>query len=44
MLYDIVASSAYSVCSNKQTSRLYVDFICKFNVQVIISGNYASNL
>ena len=30
--------------SNKQASRLYVNFICKFNFQVIITGNYASNL
>ena len=30
--------------SNKQTYRLYFNFICKFNFQVIITGNYASNL
>ena len=30
--------------SNKQIYRLYFNFICKFNFQVIITGNYASNL
>ena len=30
--------------SNKQTYRLYFNFISKFNFQVITSGNYASNL
>ena len=30
--------------SNKQTYRLYFNFICKFNFQVNITGNYASNL
>ena len=30
--------------SNKQTYKLYFNFIWKFNFQVIITGNYASNL
>ena len=30
--------------SNKQTYRLYFNFIFKFNFQVILTGNYASNL
>ena len=30
--------------SNTQIFRLYFNFICKFNFQVIITGNYASNL
>ena len=30
--------------SNKQIQRLYFNFIWKFNFQVIITGNYASNL
>ena len=29
---------------NKQIYRLYFNFICKFNFQVFITGNYASNL
>ena len=30
--------------SNTQIFRLYFNFVCKFNFQVIIAGNYASNL
>ena len=48
LFFTLIAAMYLTIIMNrsskKQAYKLYVNFICKFNFQVIITGNYASNL